>query len=192
VVNVATVSTPSEETTLDNNTATDPADVAPLVELGLVKELGNLDAAGMRATWVIAVTNNGPNASQSAIVVSDVLPDGLRFVSASGPGWVCDASGRTVTCVYAASVPVGGTIAFELVTEITAAAGTVVVNEASLSGNVDPNPDNDSSSAQLVVPGGSLPRTGADVVSLGLLGLLLVMLGVAAVGTSRRRPHPGA
>ena len=189
VVNVATVSTPSEETSVDNNTATDPGDVDPLVELGLLKQLGSFDAAALRATWILSVTNNGPNASRDAIVVTDVLPSGLAFVSASGTGWACDVSGRTVTCVYAASLPVGGTVAFELVTDVTAAEGETVVNEAELSGNVDPNPDNDHSSAQVEVPnGGTLPRTGADAVAWGLLGLVLLALGVAVVGTTRRRP----
>jgi len=71
---------------------------------------------------------------------------------------------------------------------VTAASGETVVNEAGLAGNVDPKPENDSSSAQLVVPGGTLPRTGADLVALGLLGMMLVALGIAVVGTTRRRP----
>jgi uncharacterized repeat protein (TIGR01451 family)/LPXTG-motif cell wall-anchored protein len=197
VVNVASVSTPSEETTLDNNTATDPADVDPLVELGLRKVLGTFDDAAMRADWIISVTNNGPNASRDAIVVTDVLPSGLRFVSVSGTGWVCGVSGRTVTCTYAASLPVGGTVAFQLVTDVTASAGESVVNEAGLAGNKDPDPGNDTDTATLTVPddgdgGGTLPRTGADAVAWGLVGLVLVALGIAVLGTSRRRPGDAA
>ena len=71
VVNTATVSTPSVETDLANNTAVDPTEVLPQVELALVKSLGQFDSSTKVATWVIAVTNSGPNVSQTPIVVTE-------------------------------------------------------------------------------------------------------------------------
>jgi uncharacterized repeat protein (TIGR01451 family)/LPXTG-motif cell wall-anchored protein len=194
VVNVASVSTPSEETDLTNNTAQDTAEVIPLVELGILKEARTVDLTFREVVWRITVTNNGPNASQVPIVVTDVLPAGLTYVSASGRGWVCTATGRTVVCEYAASLAAGQSASFDLVTSFSAALTGTVDNTAVVEGT-DPNPDNNTSTGSFVIPpdtggggGGDLPQTGADLVALGLLGLVLLALGVAVVGTTRRRP----
>jgi uncharacterized repeat protein (TIGR01451 family) len=188
VVNIATVSTPSVETDLANNTAVDPTEVLPEVELELVKSLGQFDSATMLATWVIAVTNNGPNVSQAPIVVTDVLPASLTFVSATGTGWVCGVNGQTVTCTFAGAVPVGGTVAFELVTRAAGSSGTVIDNEAFLTDHVDRVPDNNRSTATLTLPDtGAHPHTGADTASLLLLALLAGMVGIVLVSVGRRR-----
>ena len=176
------------ETDLTNNTAVDPTEVLPDVELGLVKDLGQFDPATMLATWVIAVTNNGPNVSQNPIVVTDVLPAGLTFVSATGTGWVCGVAGQTVTCTFAGAVPVGRTVAFELVTRASGSPGTVIDNQAFLTDHVDRVPTNDRSTARLELPPtGTHPHTGADTASLLLLALLAGMVGIVLVSAGRRR-----
>ena len=193
VVNTATVSTPSVETDLTNNVAVDPTEVLPDVELALVKSLGQFDSATMLATWVIAVTNNGPNVSQDPIVVTDVLPTGLTFVSAAGPGWVCGVAGRTVTCTFSGAVPVGRTVAFELVTRVSGSPGTVIDNHAFLTDHVDRVPTNDRSTATLELPPtGRHPHTGADTASLLLLALIAGMVGIVLVSAGRRRTERSA
>jgi uncharacterized repeat protein (TIGR01451 family)/LPXTG-motif cell wall-anchored protein len=163
--------------------------VPPLVDLGITKRLGSFDEASMRATWLIAVTNHGPNDTVRPVVVTDVLPTGLTYVSASGTGWVCDFSGRTLTCVFRGVVPVNATVGFELVTDVSGTSP--ITNVATISGTGDPNPKNDTDTATVTPPaggnGGGLPKTGADAVSLGLLGLVALMLGIGLVGTTRRR-----
>ena len=194
VTNTATVSTPSEETDVTNNTATDPTAVAPLVELALVKRLGSYDTTTQLATWVIAVTNDGPNVSQAPIVVVDVLPAGLTYVSAAGPGWSCGVNGQTVTCTHVGQVPVGATVAFELDSRVSAADGTVITNEAFLTGHVDHHPINDKATATLTIPNtGGLVHTGADAASLLLLALMSLMVGgVLLAAGRRRRPESGS
>ena len=193
VINVASVSTPSAETTTENNTATDPTVVIPVSNLTIVKDVADQD--GRVVTYSIIVGNDGPNATTSAIVVSDPLPDGLGFVSVSGDGWTC-TEGQVVTCTYAASLPVGGTAGFELVAELTAKPGTEVVNVATVvaggSGGGDVSddagvvsPDEDTTGGGGSSNGG-LADTGADV-SLVAWALLLVLAGWSAVGLSRRR-----
>jgi uncharacterized repeat protein (TIGR01451 family)/LPXTG-motif cell wall-anchored protein len=196
VVNVATVSTPSEETDLTNNTASDSAAVTPLVELGVVKEARTVDLTFREVTWRITVTNNGPNDTQVPIVVTDVLPGGLTYVSASGTGWVCTASARTVVCEYAASLPAGRSASFDLVTSIAADLTGTVENTAVVEG-VDPDPGNNSSTGSFVIPpdtgggdnSGGLPQTGAESLAAGLLGLVLLVLGGVLVLGTRRREH---
>ena len=192
VVNTATVSTPSEESDSTNNTATDPTTVHPLVELALVKKLGSYDGTTRLATWVIAVTNNGPNVSQAPIVVTDVLPAGLTYVSATGPGWSCGVNGQTVTCTHTGQVPVGSTVAFQLVSRSSAADGTVIENQAFLTGHLDHHPANDRSTASFTMPNtGGLVQTGADAASLLLLALTSFMVGGVLLTTGRRR-RPGS
>jgi uncharacterized repeat protein (TIGR01451 family)/LPXTG-motif cell wall-anchored protein len=194
VVNVATVSTPSEETDLTNNTAQDSAEVTPLVELGVVKEARTVDLTFRETTWRITVTNNGPNATQVPIVVTDVLAPGLTFVSATGTGWVCTQTAGTVVCEYAASVAAGRSVFFDLVTTFSAELTGTVENEAVLE-VTDPNPDNDRSTASFVIPpdtgggdnNGGLPQTGAESLAVGLLGLVLLVLGGVLVAGGRRR-----
>ena len=194
VVNAASVSTPSAETTTQNNTATDPTGIIPVSNLTIVKDVAYED--GRVITYSIVVGNDGPNATDSAIVVSDPLPDGLEFISVSGDGWSC-TEGQVVTCTYATSLPVGGTAGFELVAELTAKPGTEVVNVATVvaggSGGGDVSddagvisPDEDTTGGGGGSSNGGLADTGAD---LGLVAwaLLLVLVGWLAVGVSRRR-----
>ena len=190
VTNVATVTTPSEETQSDNNSADDTSSVAPLSELAVVKRLVRYDADSKLARWLITVTNNGPNPTQRPIVVSDVLVPGLMFASVTGSGWVCGAVRQTVTCQFAGSLVVGASAGFTLETAAQGSPGEVITNTATLAGNVDPVPANDTSSAQLVLPSGhGLSPTGSSAASLLLLGLLSLMLGGVALATSRRRPQ---
>jgi uncharacterized repeat protein (TIGR01451 family) len=212
VTNVVSVSSPSEETRIDNNTATDPAVVSPLVDLDIVKEL--IDQDGDRAVFEITVTNNGPNATSAPIVVVDDLPVGLELVAAQGTGWSCGVT-EPVTCTYAASLPVGGQASFGVVATITAPAGATVTNVATVTAGCSPAPsgaqgasvrssavDCGSAEADLTVPPldddlggtgdndgdeGGLADTGARVGSVALLALALLVLGGAAVLSSRSR-----
>ena len=52
---------------------------------------------GQTVLWSLAVTNDGP-ATAPNVVVTDVLPPEVSFVSAAGPGWDCGEAGGTVTC----------------------------------------------------------------------------------------------
>ncbi len=189
VTNTATVSTTSEETDLTNNTASDPATVTPSVDLALVKTLGGFDTGTQQATWSLVVTNNGPNVSQGPIVVADTLPSGLTYVSSSGVEWSCGAAAQTVTCTRADSdLGVGAASGLEIVTAVSGQPGEVIVNDASIVGNVDRVPENDRSGAQITIPGdGTTAPTGATATTLFLLSLLSLLAGAFLVVTTRRR-----
>jgi uncharacterized repeat protein (TIGR01451 family) len=191
VVNTATVTTPSTETSTLNNTDSDATTVIPVSVLTIVKDVAEVD--GDQVTYLITVGNSGPNATTAPIVVSDPLPSGLQFISVSGDGWAC-TEGQVVTCTYGASLQVGGSASFELMTRLTADPGTEVENVASVVGS---NPDGGvvSDDAVVVTPdkpeGDSSSRgladTGATVGSFGLLALAMLVLGGAAVLSSRSR-----
>jgi uncharacterized repeat protein (TIGR01451 family) len=186
VTNVALVSTSSTETNLSNNTATDTATVAPLVRLALVKTLGS--AAIGSATWLMTVTNLGPNATVQPIVLVDELPAGLTYVSASGMGWVCTHASGRVECTYAASLAVGAVApVVTLVTTVTASPGASIVNAATVNGG-GPDVPSVSDDARLVVSA-PLPSTGSSSGSLLQVGMMLGLFGVLMLVLSRlRRP----
>ena len=45
----------------------------------------------------LAVTNAGPSQA-TGVTVTDTVPEGLTYVSASGNGWVCAEDAAVVTC----------------------------------------------------------------------------------------------
>ncbi len=187
VTNVAVVSTASTETDLSNNTATDTATVTPLVRLALVKTLGETSLGS--ATWLLTVTNLGPNDTVQPIVVVDQLPAGLTYVSATGNGWVCTHASGRVECTYAASLAVGAAApVITLVTAVTAPPGTSIVNTATVSGG-GPEVPSVTDDAQVVVPA-PLPATGSSSGSLLQVGMMLGLFGVLLLVVSRlRRPR---
>ncbi len=210
VTNTAVVSTPSEETDGTNNSASDPADVIPEVILAIDKSVASFHDP--TATYRIAVTNTGPNDTVSDVVVTDALPRGLAYVSASGRDWDCAHVTTTVTCSYAPVLTVGSAApAITLVTRVTSSGGSRIDNVASARGGNGPNGrDNTvSDDAALVIPrtpgqptgggggngeggggggsGGTTPYTGENLAGIVVVGLLAAGLGVLL----RRRRRAG-
>ena len=84
--NVATVSTPTGDPNLTNN-LTPPVitTVTPVADVAIGKTGSASVFAASNLVYTISVTNFGPS-SASAVVVTDALPTGVTFVSASGGG----------------------------------------------------------------------------------------------------------
>jgi uncharacterized repeat protein (TIGR01451 family) len=87
---------------------------------------------GTNASYTISVFNNGVTAV-GATAVTDTLPAGLSFVSASGTSWSCAATGAIVTCTTTAATP--GNIT--LTVTPTASAVPSVTNRAVVTGGGD-------------------------------------------------------
>ncbi len=126
-------------------------DVLGSSDLSILKTLaGDGLVVGATASWNLAVTNDGPSEAV-AVTVTDVLPSGLLYTGVTGDGWACDAEAQTVTCVLADPLDDGATSTLSLVTEVTASAGDVVVNTASVhSSSVDRADANDADAAPAV------------------------------------------
>ncbi|MFN0182137.1 MAG: hypothetical protein ACKVZ0_25310 [Gemmatimonadales bacterium] len=115
--------------------------------------------AGQDINYTITVTNNGPSAA-TAVVVTDTLPAGLTFVSATGGG---TQSGAVVTWPAIASLASGGSQTFTLVAR-AAAGGSYTNIVASTSATPDPTPGNNDGSS----PGARVTTVvgaSADVVT---------------------------
>jgi uncharacterized repeat protein (TIGR01451 family) len=84
---------------------------------------------GSQLSYTISYTNGGPAESTNA-VLKDVLPQGLRFVSATDGG-TYNSTSRTVTWNLG-TINVGFTGTRTLLTTVTAAAGSVISNTATV------------------------------------------------------------
>ncbi|MGI8664975.1 MAG: beta strand repeat-containing protein, partial [Jatrophihabitans sp.] len=190
VVNTATVSGPGSPSA----TGTDTAPVTPLVALRISKSLTSYH--DNLASYLITVTNDGPNNTVTPIKVSDPLRAGLSFRSAGGAGWSCSAAGSVVSCLHAASLAAGTSSAITLVVAVRATPGTTIGNVATVSGGGSGGTTNQlpSNSAVLSVTAaggsgsGQLSQTGRNTEDPMLLavGLLLGGLGLLLLGRRRR------
>ena len=149
LTNTASVSSTTSDPNTTNNTDTEPTTVNTQADLAIVKTASPDPVLPNQAvTYTLTVTNNGPSAAQS-VAVSDVLPAGMSFVSATpstgswtAPNWTIGtlANGGSVNMVIVATV------------NSNVAPGTVIVNTASVSSpTTDPVPGNNSSTKEITV-----------------------------------------
>ena len=132
VSNSATVSGNQEDPNPANNEASATINVAPLVDLKLTKTASNPSpTVGGPVSYTLTLLNNGPSPA-TGVTISDPLPGGLAFVSASAGQGSCDASGQTVTCQLG-TLPAGGMTIVTITANVTGGAGTMVTNIASAS-----------------------------------------------------------
>jgi len=199
VTNTASVSSASSDPVPENDATSDPTEVVRrFADLRITVRPTGEFTVGDTGRYELQVTNNGPGAA-SNLTVTDALPDGLEFVSATGTGWTCSASGQTVTCTNPGSLAAGESSTIVLRAKVTAAADTSIINAASVSGAVvDPRAANNDSSSSITVLSGTVsdrPRatapdnlaaTGADVVHLAATGLALALAGLLALALTAR------
>lgn len=123
---------------------------AQLADLGIVKTVDNaLPQEGDTIVYTLTLTNNGPKNANS-IVVSDVLPGGLTYVSDDSGGSYNPLTGQWTP----APLNNGGvTILNITLTVDVGTAGSTITNTATItnSNRIDPNPANDTSSINLTV-----------------------------------------
>jgi len=137
LTNVASVSTPTGDPNPTNN-VTPPVitTVTAVADVGLGKTGPASVLASSNLVYTISVTNFGPS-SASGVVVTDTLPAGVTFVSATGGG--LNTSGVVSWSLGALT---SGQIS-NLTVTVTAPASGSLTNVASVSSPTgDPNPTN--------------------------------------------------
>mgnify|MGYP001164220417 FL=1 len=139
----------------DDDVATVSTPVVPGTDLRITKAVTAAQPAGAGApvSFGIQPRNAGPSAAAN-VVVSDTLPTGWSFVSATGTGWACSATGQDVRCTRA-SLAVGATDDITVVATApatVAAAGSSFTNTAAIASDTpDGDASNDSGSVTLQV-----------------------------------------
>lgn len=147
IANTATVDVPagSNDPNTSNNSSTVNNTVGVSADLAITKtHTGNFKPA-TNGVFTITATNNGPSDS-SAATVTDVLPTGLTYVSATGTGTTCTNAGQTVTCDIAPAMSSGASIPITLTVAVDPNfTASTLDNTASISSaTTDPNPANNS------------------------------------------------
>ena len=183
LVNTATVSAATTDPDLTNNTDQTTTTVTALADLAITKTGPATVAAGGGVTYQLAVSNGGPS-SATSVSVSDTLPAGVSFVSASGGGWTCGEAAGVVTCTRP-SLTVGSAPTITVNVTAPAAAGSLVNNATVSAATADPNLSNNTD--QLIttvtaVADLSLTKTGPATIGAG--GAIAYQLAVSNSGPS--------
>jgi uncharacterized repeat protein (TIGR01451 family) len=151
---LSAVFTPTDPTLYNSSTSnTVPYTItAPAsTDLAITKTGPATVTGGGPISYALTATNNGPDPA-TGVTVSDPLPAGVGFVSASSSVGTCTNASGTVTCAIG-NLASAGTATIMIDATAPATAGTVT-NTATVSGNeTDPNPANNTASASTQVGG---------------------------------------
>ncbi|MCP3962133.1 MAG: DUF11 domain-containing protein [bacterium] len=109
-------------------------------------------APGATLTYTLEVENLSATPAVN-VVVTDALPAGTTFVSASGTGWTCNEAGGVVTCQLGmlAATTTSAAITIDVTAPLTPA---VLTNTAQVASAVnDPDPSNNSATTETLIVG---------------------------------------
>ena len=163
---------------------------------------------GDTITFTVTLTNAGPDAA-TGVQVTDLLPAGLTFVSATpSQGSYVGASGAWTV----GTIAVGASPTLQLTATVTSSGTRTNTATVSAGDQFDPNAANNTASTTVstvtVTPtttttttttttsttsaaGGALPSTGAAGTNIALIGLGVLLAGMllnaATVLSGRRR-----
>jgi uncharacterized repeat protein (TIGR01451 family) len=152
VVNTATVSGGGDPTCPGaancTSTVQTPVD-RPALAIVKTASAANF-VVGVPASYTLTVTNTGSAATTAIATVTDTVPASLMLGTMPTD---CSASGQTVTCTIAAGLAAGANVAFVIpVTPTAAAAGTTIVNTATVAGGGSACPNAASCTGTVDVP----------------------------------------
>ncbi|GGE88985.1 DUF6701 domain-containing protein [Massilia psychrophila] len=89
-------------------------------------------------SYTLTVSNIGPSAEAGPVVVTNTLPAGMSFVSASGSNWTCSVSGQVITCRNSAALAVGASLPPLTVAAMVNTSGSLT-NTATVAGSMFDN-----------------------------------------------------
>ena len=144
-------------------TATDPAiqriylhDINftyPESDLAITKShVGNF-TENQNGTYTLSVSNNATASTEvGPITVTDTLPAGLSFVSATGTAWTCGAVGQNVTCTHPGPLSAGNALPNIILTALAGSAAVPSVTNTAVVTGTSPDANNaDNSSSDVTV-----------------------------------------
>src|SRR5439155_247192 len=113
VTNSAVVAT-AGDLSAANDRDVEPTAVNGVPDLALDKRHTADFVHGQNGTGTFVVANLGSAATTGATTVTDTLPAGVTFASASGAGWSFAQSGQVVTASHADSISAADSTSFTL------------------------------------------------------------------------------
>ena len=154
LTNTASVSGGGQTNTA-NDTSSDPTTINQLPDLRVTKtHAGNFTQGQNNASYIITVNNAGNGATSGMVTVTDTLPAGLSFDSASPAAWNCGAIGQVVTCSRSDSLPALSSYpAITLYVDVATNAPASVTNTVAVSGGGEIITNNNSASDPTTING---------------------------------------
>jgi uncharacterized repeat protein (TIGR01451 family) len=148
LTNAAVVTSPTPDPNSSNNDGTGPASrvvtvVSARADLTVTKSGAASVVASSNLVYTVTVTNLGPSTG-SNVVVSDALPAGVAFVSASSGGTV---SNNVVTWPSIGAIAGGATTNYTITVSAPANSGSITNIASVASATTDPNAANNDGSA---------------------------------------------
>jgi uncharacterized repeat protein (TIGR01451 family) len=175
ISNTADIASATADQNPTNNSSTVTLTAFTLADLSITKtESPSPATPGTNVTYTLSVSNAGPS-DAATTTVSDTLPAGLTFTSATPAGpdnFSCSNAGGTVTCTTA-TVPTGNSDTIVIVAHLSPAAadGSTLTNTATVSSTtVDPDTTDNSASTSTPVfaqTDVSITKTGPATVTSG-------------------------
>jgi uncharacterized repeat protein (TIGR01451 family) len=200
IANVAQINVPSPmiDPVLANNTDTESTGViSPAVVTGTKSVSGSFTEGGA-ITYTVVLSNAGPGIQldNAGDELTDALPAGLTLVSASATSGAAATAGNTVT--WNGSIPAGGSVTITIQATINAGqAGNTIINQGNFVSDVNGDGINEAPGTTnpitlVVVGGGGGGGSAVEIPTLDGLGLLLLMIGLAAAAAFVLRKRSSA
>jgi uncharacterized repeat protein (TIGR01451 family) len=155
---------------------------------------------GRNAVYNLTVTNHGPYTEAGPVIVTQTLPDGMRFVSGGGTNWTCLANEATVTCTYRAALapdtnaaPLTVTAAVSTTGEKTTTVSVQGTDDDNAANNTASNTGTAAAASSTSQPGGAVTTSYVFTDSKCIAGIAVGALdkgqtckeyGAATVGGS--------
>ncbi|MCS7198572.1 MAG: hypothetical protein NZ930_07870, partial [Candidatus Bipolaricaulota bacterium] len=181
IAQVIGVNQPDPDSVPNNNDPTedDQDDVtleAQPADLTITKTHSGSFAVGYTGTYTLTVTNVGAGRTTGAIIVTDILPNGLTFVSGTGPGWTCSTALQIVTCTNPGPLGPGESTTITITVSVSGAAFPSVTNSTTVSTPDDNNPDNnfDDDPTEVVAPDLQITKSHTGNFETGLPGIYTI------------------
>jgi uncharacterized repeat protein (TIGR01451 family) len=144
---------------------------------------------GSPGVYTLTVDNTlGTAATSGTITVTDTLPTGLTYASATGSGWSCSAVGQVVTCTSNAAIAAGATNpnAITLTVAVASTAVGTVTNTVAVSGGGEPaaNTGNNSAFDSTLVSAAATNAFQPDNAQTGMPGTTVSYTHVFNAGSA--------
>ncbi|GAA3890099.1 hypothetical protein GCM10022381_35020 [Leifsonia kafniensis] len=188
VVNTASVASTTPESDPTNNTADDTVTVPAQATLTVTKTSNGTFMVGQKGGYTLTVTNAGPTEDPGPITLTDALPAGLTFDSATGTNVDCGEKQQVVTCTLDGALAVGETATIALTVNVLEGAYPKVVNSVQVESPTEQLPEAQltDSDTTPVAAAPSIASTGFNGIWLVLLALLVLLLGGGLLLARRR------
>jgi uncharacterized repeat protein (TIGR01451 family) len=180
--NTATVTSPTPDANVENNSAVESTEVTPEVNLEVVKA-DSLDpvTSGQMLTYTLTVTNNGP-ADATGVILTDTLPTGVSFASATASQGDPPMALEGVVTVALGNLAAGGSATVTIVVDVGRNTFGPITNTASVTASEPETDPADNMASQ---------TTEVELAPASLSGFVFVDFDNNGLFDGRDVPIPG-